>query len=166
MDYFLIIVGAILIIAGILGCFLPVLPGPPISYLGILLLHFTQRAEFSLEFLLFFGIAVLLVQVLDYFVPIWGTKKFGGGSRGAWGSAFGVIAGLFILPPWGIIIFPFLGAVIGELSDGKPLTLAVKGGLGAFLGFLVGVLFKLALSLVLAYFFFKNVAFFIWQALS
>lgn len=163
MDYILIIAGAICMIVGILGCFLPILPGPSISYLGVLLLHFTTKSQFSWQFLVFFGVAVVIVQVLDYFLPIWGTKKFGGGSRGAWGSAFGVVAGLFVFPPWGIIILPFVGAVLGELTDGKEFNLALKSGFGSFIGFIGGIIFKLAISCALAFFFFKDVGFFVWQ---
>jgi len=157
MDYFLLIAGAICMIVGILGSFLPVLPGPPLSYLGILLLHLTSKFDFSWQFFLFWGIVVVLVMVLDYLVPIWGTKKFGGGRRGAWGSALGVLVGVFVLPPWGIIIFPFFGAVLGELSEGKQLNLAIKAGIGSFIGFLSGIIFKFIVSLALAYFFFKDV---------
>ncbi len=166
MDYILIIAGTISILAGVIGCFLPVIPGPPISYVGILLLHFTDVSHFSVEFLVFFAVAVVIVQILDYYLPILGTKKFGGGSRGAWGSAIGVVVGLFIIPPWGIIIFPFVGAVVGELTDGKEFNAAVKSGFGAFIGFVGGILFKLAVSLAIAFFFFKDVGYFLWQMIK
>ncbi|MBN1462334.1 MAG: DUF456 domain-containing protein [Paludibacteraceae bacterium] len=163
MDYFLLITGAICMIVGILGSFLPILPGPPLSYLGVVLLHFTSKSDFSWQFFLFWGIVVVVVMVLDYLVPIWGTKKFGGGRRGAWGSALGVLVGVFVLPPWGIIIFPFFGAVLGELSEGKQLNLAIKAGVGSFIGFLSGIVFKFVVSLALAYFFFKDVLYILWQ---
>ena len=166
LDTLLIIIGSIFIVTGFLGCLLPVLPGVPLSYIGILLLHFTSKVEFSLHFLIIWGIVVVLVQVLDYYVPIWGTKKFGGGSKGAWGSAIGVAVGIFVLPPWGIIIMPFVGAVIGELIDNKDLQTALKAGFGSFIGFLAGTVIKLVVALVLAFYFFKEIIHLIWNSLA
>jgi Uncharacterized protein conserved in bacteria len=155
-DVVLIILGAILIIVGFVGCVLPVLPGIPFSYLGIVLLHLTSKVEFSWTFLIVWAVIVIVVQILDYYIPIWGTKKFGGGTKGAWGSAIGVILGFFILPPFGIIIMPFIGAVVGELIDDKEFKVALKAGLGAFIGFIVGTLMKLVVAAVLAFFYFKE----------
>lgn len=165
LDIILTILGAVLIIVGILGCILPVLPGIPLSYVGILLLHFTSMVEFSTQFLIIWGIIVIIVQLLDYYVPIWGTKKFGGGKKGAWGSAIGIGAGIFILPPWGIIIFPFVGAVIGELIDNKELNIALKAGFGAFIGFLAGTVMKLIVAIVLAFYFFKEVFYAVYHSI-
>lgn len=144
-------------VVGVIGCFLPVIPGVPLNYLGIILLHFTSAVDFSPHFLIIWGIVVIIVQVLDYYIPIWGTKKLGGGKKGAWGSAIGVVAGMFIFPPWGIILFPFVGAVIGELIDEKEFKVALKAGAGAFLGFVTGTLMKLAVAVILSFFFFKEV---------
>lgn len=135
---------------GILGCLLPVLPGPPISYIGLLLLHFTRFADFSSTFLLTWACIVIIVTVLDYIVPIWGTKKFGGSKSGMWGAAIGLVAGIFFLPPIGIIAGPFAGAFIGEALTGKNSKDAFRAGLGSFLGFLAGVGIKLAASIIMA----------------
>lgn len=156
LDIILIISGIICILAGIAGCLIPAIPGVPLNYLGIILLHFTSKVQFSTDFLLIWALVVVIVQILDYYVPIWGTKKFGGGKKGAWGSAIGVIAGIFIFPPWGIIIFPFVGAVIGELFDNKETSVALKAGFGAFLGFVAGTLMKLVVALILSFYFFKE----------
>lgn len=156
LDILFSVLGAILIIVGILGCIIPLLPGIPLSYLGIILLHFTSRVEYSPKFLIIWGIVVILVQLLDYYIPIWGTKKLGGGTKGAWGSAIGVVFGLFLIPPYGIILFPFLGAVIGELIDNKEPRVALKAGFGAFIGFLAGTMIKLAVAIILAFYFFKE----------
>lgn len=157
LDIILIVLGAICIITGILGCVLPVLPGAPLSYVGIILLHLTSKVEFSTTFLIAWGIVVIAVQIFDHYIPIWGTKKLGGGKKGAWGSAIGIVAGVFIFPPWGIIIFPFVGAVIGELVDKKEFKVALRAGLGAFLGFIAGIVMKLVVALILAFYFFKEV---------
>ncbi len=156
MDYLLVIIGILLIIGGIMGCFLPVIPGPPLSYLGILLLEFTSASPFSVEFMVISAVFVALVTVLDYVVPIWGTKKFGGSKYGNWGSMIGLLIGLFT-GPWGVIIGPFLGAFVGELIGGKNSNDALKAGFGAFVGFLVGTGLKLGVSGALAFYFFKEV---------
>jgi uncharacterized protein YqgC (DUF456 family) len=165
LDIILTVIGAILMIIGIIGCIVPTLPGVPLNYVGILLLHFTSKVEFSIHFLILWALVVIIVQILDYYVPIWGTKKFGGGKKGAWGSAIGVVVGIFILPPWGIIIFPFVGAVVGELIDNKEFGAALKAGFGAFLGFIAGTLMKLAVAIILAFYFFKEVFYAIYYSI-
>lgn len=149
----MVVMGGILVFLGILGGFLPVLPGPPLGFAGLLLLHFTSLAEFSVTFLVVMGVIVLLVSILDYLVPILGAKRFGGSRLGVVGCVVGLLLGIFIFPPFGIIIGPFLGAIIGELINGDDLNKAVKSGFGSFLGYLFGTGIKLALSFVMAYFY-------------
>jgi len=143
-------------IVGIVGCVLPVIPGPPLSFAGLLLLHFSKYAEFSFEFLLLFGSIAVIVTILDYIVPIWGTKKFGGSKAGMWGAAIGLVIGIFVLPPLGIIVGPFAGAVIGEAMTGKKAAEAFRAGLGSLMGLMMGVGLKLAASLVMTYYFVKE----------
>lgn len=157
LDIVLVVLGSICMIAGILGCILPALPGLPLCYLGIIFLQFTSKVDFSVYFLAVSAIIIIVVQILDYYVPIWGTKKFGGGKKGAVGSAVGIFAGIFIIPPWGMIICPFVGAVIGELIDNKEISVALKAGFGSFLGFLAGTLVKLLIALVLTVYFIAQV---------
>ncbi|NDV46504.1 DUF456 domain-containing protein [Paludibacter sp. 221] len=145
MDIFLIIVAGILVLLGFAGCILPIIPGVPLSYVGILLLHFTDKIQFSTNFLVIWAIIVIAIQVLDYYIPIWGTKRFGGSRWGTIGSAIGVVAGLFFAP-WGIILGPFVGAVVGELLSGRASADAVKAGFGSFVGFLVGTVAKLVVA--------------------
>lgn len=156
-DITWIIIGAILIIIGIAGCIVPVIPGPPISYVALLLQQLKSDPPYSLRLLIILGIVALLVTILDYVVPVWGTKRLGGSSAGMWGSTIGVFAGLFCFPPIGIIVGPFIGAVIGELITGKEVNTALRSGLGSFLGFVTGTLMKLAVSLVIAFYFFANI---------
>lgn len=156
MDYVLITLGVIFMISGILGCVLPIIPGPPLSYVGLLLLHFTGRYQFSTRFLIIWAIITIVVYALDYIIPAWGTKKFGGSKRGVWGSIIGLIIGMFFFPPFGIIIGPFAGAVIGELTVGKDSGAALKSGFGSFLGFLAGTLLKLITSGMMTWYFFKE----------
>ena len=143
-------------IVGLVGCVLPVIPGPPLSFIGLLLLHFTKYADFSFEFLLMFGCVAVVVTILDYVVPIWGTKKFGGSRAGMWGAAIGLVLGLIFLPPLGIIIGPFAGAVIGESLTGKEAAHAFRAGLGSLLGLMMGTGLKLAASIAMIFYFVKE----------
>jgi uncharacterized protein len=145
MDIFLIIVAGILLIVGFLGCIIPVLPGTPLSYLGILLLHITSKVEFSMPFLILWAFIVIAVQVLDYLIPIWGTKKFGGSKWGVWGSMIGMTIGLFF-GPIGIILGPFVGALVGELLAGKTSKEAIIAGFGSFVGFIFGTIINLVVA--------------------
>lgn len=145
MDILLIILAGLFVLTGFLGCVLPILPGTPLSYAGILLLHFSSQVDFSTRFLLFWAAMVVLVQVLDYLIPLWGARCFGGSKAGVWGSAVGMVVGLF-LGPWGIILCPFAGAVAGELLSGKQTRQALRAGFGAFIGFLLGSSAKLVVA--------------------
>ena len=152
MDIFLIILGAICLLVGILGCVLPVLPGVPLAYCGLLLLHATDKVQFSWQFLVIWAVVTIVVQVLDSVVPIWGTKKFGGSKMGVWGSTLGLLVGLFF-GPWGIVLGPFLGSVAFELIDGKNTRLALKAGWGSFVGLMTGTILKLICCGLMTYYF-------------
>ena len=156
MDILLIVLGALFIISGVLGCVLPIIPGPPLSYIGLLLLHFTERYQFSSKFLIIWAIITVVVYALDYLIPAWGTKKFGGSKRGVWGSIIGLVIGMFFFPPFGIIVGPFVGAVVGELTVGKDSGTALKSGFGSFMGFLAGTLLKLIASGMMTWYFIKE----------
>jgi uncharacterized protein YqgC (DUF456 family) len=157
MDTFLIITGILLLVAGLAGCVVPALPGPPLSYFALLLLHFTGKYQFSSKFLIIWLIITTVVVILDYLVPVWGAKKFGASKRGVWGSIIGLLLGLFIFPPFGIIVGPFLGAVIGEMSSGKETGKAMKAGFGSFAGLMAGMLLKLIASGMMTWYFFKEI---------
>lgn len=152
----MISLGIILTITGILGCVLPFMPGPPLNYAAILLLHFTSGFQFNNRFLIIWAIVTAAVVVLDYIIPVWGTKKFGGSKQGVWGSVIGLIAGMFFFPPLGIIIGPFAGAVAGELIAGKNSKDALKSGFGSFVGFITGTFLKLVVSGMMTWYFAKE----------
>lgn len=154
MDYLLLALAIIFMIVGIAGCLLPVLPGPPLSYLGLVILHFTRFADISKNLFIILGIVAVVVTIVDYIVPIWGTRKFGGSKYGVRGATVGLIIGLF-LGPLGIIIGPFIGAVVGELIFKDDVKYALKAGFGSLLGFLTGVGLKLAASLLMTFYFVK-----------
>ncbi len=156
MDFILIGLGILCLIIGILGCILPALPGPPFNYVALLLLHFTAKYHFSTRFLLIWALITVLVVVLDYVIPVWGTKQFGGSRRSVWGSIAGLIIGMFLFPPFGIIFGPIAGAILAELSGGKNQRDALKAGLGSFIGFLAGTLLKLIASGMMTWYFFTK----------
>jgi uncharacterized protein YqgC (DUF456 family) len=155
MDILFITLALFFIVLGLLGCILPVIPGPPLSFIGILLLHFSPSVHFTSNFLILWAFIAIAVTALDYIVPIWGTKKYGGTKYGTWGSMIGLIIGLFF-GPTGIIAGPFLGALVGELIGGRESQDAFKAAKGAFVGFLLGVGLKLIASGFMAYYFFSE----------
>lgn len=151
METLLIIVGAVLLIVGLIGCIVPVLPGPVLGYLGLVVLQFLPEPAFKTDFLVTWGIVVGLVTLLDYYVPIWGTKRFGGSRAGVNGSIIGAIIGFLFFPPLGIIIGPFFGAYIGELIGGQSSQHAWRSALGSFMGFLAGTFMKIIVVLIMIY---------------
>jgi len=154
-DYILLILGIILMIVGIIGCLVPVLPGPPISYIGLVLLHLTRFGHFSNTILIILGGIAVIATILDFIVPVWGTKKFGGSKYGTRGAVVGLIIGLF-LGPFGIILGPLIGAFVGEMIFKDDINYALKAGFGSLLGFLTGIGLKLAASFTITFYFFKE----------
>lgn len=146
MDLFLIVVAFLLILVGAVGCVLPVLPGIPLAYGGLLMAQLTNQVNFSIGQLLSWLFLVIALQLLDYVAPMLGSKYSGGSAIGNRGCVAGTVLGLFFMP-WGIIAGPFIGAVVGEILGGHDLASAIKAGIGTFLGLLLGVLLKLALCL-------------------
>lgn len=140
---------------GIIGCLVPVLPGPPISFIGLILLHLSRFGNFSTTALITLGAIALAVTLLDFIVPVWGTKKFGGSKYGIRGATIGLVIGLF-LGPLGLIIGPLLGAFVGELIFKDNINYALKAGFGSLLGFLTGIGLKLAASLIMTFYFVKE----------
>jgi uncharacterized protein YqgC (DUF456 family) len=152
MEIVLIIFSILFITLGVIGCFLPILPGPPISWIGLLLMYFTENSSISSTTLFTWLAIAAAVTALDYLIPIWGTKKFGGTKMGVKGSMIGLVMGIFF-PPFGIIVGPFLGAFIAELiHDVHDTNKAFKSALGSFIGFILGTGLKLGVSLTLAWY--------------
>lgn len=144
MELLMTILGFILMLSGLLGSFLPLLPGPPISFAGLLLLHFFGNAPISNFLLIVFAVLVIALVFLDYLLPIWTTKKYGGSKAGQLGATFGVLIGIFA-GFWGIILGPLVGAYLGELIAGSNNQNAWQSAKGAFIGFLLGTGFKIML---------------------
>ena len=174
MDYILFISAIVVLIIGLIGDIIPGIPGTPVSYLALLLLHWTDRITYSMEFLAITGLVCAVITVLDYVVPVWGTKKFGGTKAGTRGSTIGLIVGIIVLPLLGIVIGPFgilgilggpfVGAYIGEKMGGTPDEKAWRSAFGSFVGFLTGTFMKLVYTFVIGYFVIKDIFFAIFQS--
>ena len=147
MDIFLLITGFLLTLLGIIGSFLPILPGPPTGWVGLLLLYLTSVVPMDWWVLgITLGVA-LIITVMDYIIPAIGTKKSGGTRYGMWGTTIGLILGLLSPIPFGFLIGAFLGAFAGEMIyDSKDTSRATKAAFGSFLGFLTSTFIKLTVS--------------------
>ena len=158
MEILILIGIGILLLLGIIGCFVPIIPGPPISYGGLLVFHFFSSYYFERNILWLIAFVVIAVTIFDLWVQIYGVKKFGGSKKAINGSIIGLIIGIFFFPPFGIIMGPFLGAFIGakseENSDGNK---AIKIALGTLVGFFAGTMLKLSVSLYISYIVFQAI---------
>ncbi|MDX8554363.1 DUF456 domain-containing protein [Tenacibaculum sp. 1B UA] len=155
MDIFLVILGFVFACLGIIGSFLPVLPGPITSWVGLLLLHLTEAIPQNWTFLGITLAIAVIIFFLDYFIPAMGTKRFGGTKYGVYGTTIGLIIGLLSPIPFGILIGAFVGALVGELIyDSKDTNRAIKASFGAFLGFLASATIKFSISIVFLVLFF------------
>lgn len=149
MDIFLLIIGFIFVLLGIVGSFLPVLPGPFMGWIGLLLLHLTTVVPMSYPFLVITFLISVVIWMLDYIIPPLATKKLGGSKYGVIGTTIGLIVGIFTPIPLGFLFGAFLGALIGELIyNHKDIQRAIKAAFGSLLGFLASTTLKLMVSLV------------------
>ncbi len=148
METLLLILAVIALLAGLAGAVLPI-PGPPLSFLGLLMLQWSGYVTLNDSVVWSLGIATAVIAVLDYYIPVYGTKKFGGTRYGSAGTVIGMLAGLFIIPGLGLFLGAFLGAFIGELIGRAPWQLALKAAVGSFLGFVTGIVMKVVLCLVM-----------------
>lgn len=157
METLWIIVGVLFILAGIIGAFLPVVPGLPFSYGGLLMLQLTSEPPFSVMYMVYWALIVVVVMSLENIIPAAGVKRFGGSVRGIIGCIAGAVLGIFLFPPYGIVIGPVVGAFAGELLDGKDSQQALRAAMGSFLGFFVGTVIKVVTALIIAYIFFSHI---------
>ena len=155
VDILLVILGLCFLFGGWIGCIVPAMPGPPLSYIALLLLQATGFAGFSVKFLLIAALVTVVITVIDYILPIWGTKKWGGSRAGMVGAIVGLLFGLFFLPV-GIILGPFAGAFVGELIAGHDTNSAFRSGFGSFMGFLLGTAMKLTVCMIFTFYYFKQ----------
>jgi uncharacterized protein YqgC (DUF456 family) len=148
MDILIITIVSILLLIGLIGCVIPALPGPPISFFGLLVFHFFTSFYIETDILWLLGVIVIAITFLDYWLQIYGVKKFGGGRKAINGTILGLVLGLLLFPPFGVIIGPFVGAFLGAKMEAKEDTnRAIKIALGALAGFLGGTVLKFSVSI-------------------
>ena len=156
MDLALIILGILLIFIGIIGSFVPVIPGPITAWLGLLILYQNSLLTSDFTFLATTFSIAIGVFIFDYFIPLIGAKKFGGTKSGMIGATLGLLVGLIFLGPLGIFLGSFSGAFVGELiNDPKDKRTALRAASGSLIGFLTGVFLKFSVTLIFGYYFFK-----------
>ena len=148
MDFFIISIGFAFMLLGVFGSFLPVLPGPPLSWVGLLIISLTKAIPSDWVFLGITLVIAVIITILDYWIPAAGVKRFGGSRKSMIGSVIGLVVGLLSPIPFGIIIGTFLGAYIGELLNDSDEQTAAKSAIGALIGFLASSLMKFILSLI------------------
>ena len=150
MDIILLIIGLFCCFLGVFGSFLPVLPGPPVSWLGLLLLILTSAVPNDWWLIVITGIVAFVVVALDYWIPAVGTRKFGGSRAGMIGTTIGLLVAIVfpVLGIAGIVIWPFVGAIVGELINKTGHKQALKAAFGSFVGFLTGTFLKFVVSMV------------------
>lgn len=143
ISIILCIAAGVLLLAGFLGTFVPVLPGAPLAWAGLLAAHFSQYNDIPVLWLIITAIIAVVVSIADNFFPVTMTKKFGGSKYATTGATIGLIIGFFT-GPWGIILGPFLGALVGEFINKEGKNDGVlKAAFGAFMGFLLGTGLKM-----------------------
>ena len=153
IDIILLILGIVLCMAGIVGSFIPIIPGPITSWVGILILNLTSAVDFNFYFVIITLIIAVIISALDYIIPIVGVKKLGGSKGGLIGASIGLVRGFIILGPLGILCGPFVGAVTGEIINKKNLKQSIKPALGSLVGILIGSGIKFCLSMVYLFFY-------------
>ena len=157
MDLLIIVLASLFILLGIIGSFIPIIPGPLTSWSGLLILSFSSSITISTFFLVLSFIIALFILIIDNIISILGAKKFGGGKGSVIGSSIGLILGIIFLGPFGLLFGPFTGAFLGELymnQDNKKG--ALKAAIGALLGFITGVSLKFMISLAFCFYFLKS----------
>jgi uncharacterized protein YqgC (DUF456 family) len=157
-EIIVIIIGAILILLGLAGCILPVLPGPPLSFIGLLLValinHFSPPLTPTLMIMM--AIITLAVTVAEYILPLISAKRYGASKWGIWGSMAGMAIGIFF-SPFGMFLGAFIGAVVMEWLVQKEKSRAIEAGWGVFIGSLAGTALKLGASGMMAYYFIRGI---------
>jgi len=156
ISILLIIIGLLISITGLIGCIIPALPGPPLSFLSLVILELAIDHAYTLDFFYLWGGITVIVVLLDYVLPILGAKVYRASNYGIWGSIVGMIAGIIFFPPFGMILGLFAGAVIGELVAGKNEWEALKVGSATFFASMFMIFIKLAVSGVMLYYFVKR----------
>jgi len=152
-----IVIGSTLMLLGLVGSILPILPGPPLSFIGLFLLallkHFSPPLTPTLVIIL--AIVTILVIAMDYILPLLGAKRYGASKWGIWGSVLGMVIGIF-WSPLGMLLGAFIGAVAIEWLVGKKKEEALRAGWGVMMGTLLVTILRLGVSGMMTYYFVRT----------
>ncbi|WP_068596328.1 DUF456 domain-containing protein [Vaginella massiliensis] len=147
-DSIINIISGLLLVLGLVGTVLPVLPGAPLALAGLFIFKYSGDCGYGWGLIIVAGIFVAIGALLDYLLPIYMTKKWGGSKYGVWGSVLGLFVGLFF-PPFGFLLGPLLGAFVGELlHNTQDHKRAMSAALGSFVGFLLTTGYDIILTLI------------------
>tara|TARA_B100001996_G_C18635003_1_gene583338 strand:- start:551 stop:1018 length:468 start_codon:yes stop_codon:yes gene_type:complete len=149
--------GLILMVLGLVGCFLPIIPSPITSWFGFLILYFSTNVIISFKFLCFTLMISILFFLVDFFLPLFTAKKFGGSKKGIFGTGIGLFLGFFILGPIGVILGACIGAFIGELINNKKGDNILNAVIGSIVGILSGIILKFVVSLVFLFIYLEKI---------
>lgn len=150
-----IIIACLFFAAGIAGTLLPALPGAPIIWAGMLVYGlFTKFNDLSTIFFIGQALAVAIIFVIDYAAGAWGVRRYGGSRYAVIGSLAGILLGIVLMGPAGLIFGPFVGAVGGELINKKPFDQAIRSGVGTLLGLAGGMVLKVGVEICMIIWFF------------
>jgi uncharacterized protein YqgC (DUF456 family) len=154
LESMAIVFGSILMLLGLAGSILPILPGPPLSFIGLFLLalikHFSP--PLTLTFVIILAIVTILVIALDYIIPLLGAKRYGASKWGVWGSVLGMAIGIF-WSPFAMLLGAFIGAVLVEWLVGKEKGEALRACWGVVMGTLFATILRLGVSGMMTYYF-------------
>lgn len=146
------IIGFVLLAIGLIGVLLPLLPGTIVSYIGLLSIIYAQYLVSGLvdrSSVIIWWVITILLQISDYIIPSITTKKYGGSSWWTWWSVIGMIVGIFVIPPRGLIFGPIVGAYIGEYLYTSDHKTASRSAWGSFIGFITGTGLKIIIALAM-----------------
>ena len=158
MELLPLILAIILFGVGILGTFLPILPGAILIWLGMFLYGFLTNFEnLSVWFYIIQGLATILVTSVDYIATAVGAKRFSGSKASVWGATLGLFVGVIVMGPLGLIFGPFLGALSGEMLVSHSFDKSIRSSIGAVIGVVGGLFVKLAIEVVMIIWFFITI---------
>ena len=151
LSILMTILGFASLILGFIGCIIPAIPGPILAFLSLILISIPASWQlFGWWVLILTGVLAVFSTLIDNVLPALASKKAGAGKPGVWGSVVGMIAGSFVIPPFGTLVGAFLGALLGEMLFNRKNTTPLKAALGVFKGTMLGILIKLTVTGVIA----------------
>jgi len=150
----LIVIGSIFILLGLAGSIFPVLPGPPLSFIGLFLLSLAKHFSPPLTptFVIVMAVVTILVTAIDHVIPLISARRYGASKWGVLGSFVGMMMGIF-WPPIGMLVGAFIGAVVTEWLIHQKKGQALRAGWGVLVGIFWGMVLKLGVSGMMAYYF-------------